>query len=475
MSEIPNQSEMLSEQFVEELLKRFKSLRASQHTAVMGNLKKDIPSVIVIGAGVAGVKAAYELALMGMHVILLEAQDRIGGRAHTKLINHNPVEFGAQFLHGIKNSELFLDLVKHKIDIRPMSRKQINIYDESGKEIEMAQLMPFIEKIKSKVAGLELNRLSDDLDRFVAKELKIYKREIEIALNLKESDAQLLMEKLSVHELKQESLFEYKTGIGKKESENNYLICSGISFYLEHILSYASREGSIEVHLNAEVNNIKYEEDLVTAELSSGKSFKADAMICTLPLGVLQQEDVTFEPPLPKAKSKAIQNLKIANHEKVIMQFEKVFWPNKSHFIIPHEPHTHTWLDIVNLNYFSNSTNPVLVTSFHTGLGKKPDAEIIAELQSYLKNIFGKDYIKPAKCWVTHWESDPYIRGGYSYHPDGVTLDENSQIARPVDRLCFAGEHTFRGPASIKGAFESGIEAAEQVVQQLSKILAAAK
>ena len=58
--------------------------------------------VIVVGAGVAGLVAASELAEAGLSVDMLEARDRIGGRVYTlnDLEQKFPVELGAEFIHG---------------------------------------------------------------------------------------------------------------------------------------------------------------------------------------------------------------------------------------------------------------------------------------------------------------------------------------------------------------------------------------
>jgi len=475
MSITTNQSRVSksqSDQQLARLLKDFAKLRQSEHSAVAANPTQNMPTVIVVGAGISGIKAAYELSLKGMHVVLLEAKDRIGGRVQTQVLNSNIVELGAQFLHGVKGGGLFSDMVKNKVNIQPMSREKFNIYDEFGESIDFDKLMPVIKKIKDKAAGLALQRLSDDVDRFVAKELETLKSEVKAAINLSEAQAQKLMQKVSTHELQRESFFEYKTGIGKTESESNYLICSGFGFYLERILDYAKRNGSLDLRLNTEVKKIIHETDFVSVTLASGEVVKGDALVCTLPLGVLQQGDVQFQPQLPLAKREAIQKLQMADHEKVIFLFNKVFWPNRSHFLIPYESHSQTWLDIVNLNYLSDSTNPVLVTSFHKKL-ESSDDEIMQELKNYLKKIFGKDFVEPIKSCITHWSDDPYAKGAYCYHPEAASLDDDSEIARPVGRLCFAGEHAYRGPASVKGAYESGKEAADQVIQQLANILQA--
>src|SRR5262245_2878116 len=59
-------------------------------------------SVLIIGAGLAGLAAARRLANAGMHVIILEARDRIGGRVNTLRDPRFPIpiELGAEFVHG---------------------------------------------------------------------------------------------------------------------------------------------------------------------------------------------------------------------------------------------------------------------------------------------------------------------------------------------------------------------------------------
>src|SRR6185295_6728614 len=59
-------------------------------------------SVLVIGAGLAGLAAARRLADAGARVTILEARDRIGGRVHTIRDSQLPiaVELGAEFIHG---------------------------------------------------------------------------------------------------------------------------------------------------------------------------------------------------------------------------------------------------------------------------------------------------------------------------------------------------------------------------------------
>src|SRR5579864_8474075 len=76
------------------------------------------PSVIIVGAGMAGLAAAQELGRAGLSVCILEARDRIGGRVFTQ---HDPaceipIELGAEFIHG-KPCEIWDPLEKAGVEI----------------------------------------------------------------------------------------------------------------------------------------------------------------------------------------------------------------------------------------------------------------------------------------------------------------------------------------------------------------------
>src|SRR5205807_7826312 len=77
------------------------------------------PGVLIIGAGVAGLSAAVQLAHAGMQVLILEARDRLGGRIFTQ---HDPatraaVELGAEFIHG-RPCEIWDLLRQHNLQAR---------------------------------------------------------------------------------------------------------------------------------------------------------------------------------------------------------------------------------------------------------------------------------------------------------------------------------------------------------------------
>jgi polyamine oxidase len=66
----------------------------------------------------------------------------------------------------------------------------------------------------------------------------------------------------------------------------------------------------------------------VRVTTDNGKTFDADAVIVTVPLGVLKANVLQFEPRLPNWKEAAIADLGIGNENKIALFFESVFWPN---------------------------------------------------------------------------------------------------------------------------------------------------
>lgn len=86
---------------------------------------------------------------------------------------------------------------------------------------------------------------------------------------------------------------------------------------------------TLDVRLNHPVKTIKYGDvggggvEVVT---NDGTTFTADAVVCTLPLGVLKTPMVAFDPPLPQWKRDSINALGFGILNKVALKFEEVFW-----------------------------------------------------------------------------------------------------------------------------------------------------
>jgi len=460
----------LSRNSIKDLCHFYLHLKSKNHPAVKAHSNTDKPTIIIIGAGLAGLTAAKALTQHGINVILIEARERIGGRIQSIQLNDDFfIELGAQFVHGIKNNPLYSISEHYHLDVKPYVRSNWAIYDKQGNEVDKTQLNELIEEYEEQLKALTFDRQSDDKDRFTVDDLEYIDMQLLKHKAITSRDLRSLAKMISIKVHKNEKLFSYKLGLTKKESESNFLVLNGYSKLTEGMYSEAKETGLLQTFLASEVVKIEHKADEIIVHTRNNKEYRADAAICTLPLGVLQNGNVIFEPLLPAAKINAINSLKCASHNKVILQFEEAFWDDYSHFVVLYDETLEAWLDIINLQHFNNKKVPVLIASIYASANKEsPDDHfVVNHCVNLLKHIYPSKFKPLVKSWVTHWDKDPYSLGAYCYHPQGSTLNDNSAIAKPLGRLVFAGEHTHRSPANLQAAYLSGLESAIQVIDQL--------
>jgi hypothetical protein len=93
--------------------------------------------VLIVGAGMAGVTTAWALRQVGIRSIVLEAQDRIGGRIQTsRKWKKIPCDMGAGWVSHPTINPLIKIARKNKIDLRPSDLSKIAIHDYSNAEID---------------------------------------------------------------------------------------------------------------------------------------------------------------------------------------------------------------------------------------------------------------------------------------------------------------------------------------------------
>lgn len=467
---LPDELPKISNNDVKDLINYYKHLKLKNNVAVKAPTNKDEPTILIIGAGLSGLTAAKELTQHGINVVLVEARDRIGGRINSiPLDNGLYVELGAQFVHGVKNNPLYSMSERYHLEVKPYTRSDWAIYDIDGHEVDKGELDNLVKEYKEEIKSLNLSRRSDNKDRFTVEDIKDIDLKLLKHKAIHSHDLRSLAKMISIKELNEEKLFFYKAGLNKKESESNFLVVNGYQKMTDGLYQEANNTGRLQTLLSTEVNVIDHHGDEIIIKTKGGEVLQADAAICTLPLGVLQSGHVTFKPLLPEAKIKAINTLKSVTHNKIILKFDDVFWDNYSHFVVLYDPTLQAWLDIINLQYFTNLKAPVLIASIYASSTQRMAKEKfeILHVVNLIKRMYPYTFRPVKNSWITHWQDDPYSLGSYSYHPEGSSLDDNSAIAKPIGRLIFGGEHTYRSPANLQAAYLSGLESAVQVVDQL--------
>jgi len=216
---------------------------------------------------------------------------------------------------------------------------------------------------------------------------------------------------------------------------------------------------------------------------SNQQIYKGDAVLCTLPLGVLKECVNTvpnvphFLPPLPDWKSDAINRLGFGNLNKVVLCFDRIFWDPSAN-LFGHVGSTTASRG--ELFLFWNLYKAPVLLALIAGeaaaiMENVSDDVIVGRCLVVMKGIFGVNAVpQPKETLVSRWRADPYARGSYSYVAAGSSGNDYDLLASPIAhqagapaRLFFAGEHTVRNyPATVHGALLSGFREAGRIADK---------
>jgi lysine-specific histone demethylase 1 len=220
-------------------------------------------------------------------------------------------------------------------------------------------------------------------------------------------------------------------------------------------------------------------------ECENGTIIEADYVISTIPLGVLKQQNIQFEPALPDWKNGAIQRIGYGVLNKVVLVYKEAFWDQSRDIFGTLRNPANSRFSLDQTHYFSQRGRffqwfncskttglPTLLAlmagdaAFQTETTSNED--LIAEATKVLRTVFGPTVPSPVEALVTRWGQDKFSRGSYSYTGPNFQPDDYEVMARPVGNLFFAGEHTCgTHPATVHGAYISGLRVASEVLETM--------
>lgn len=287
------------------------------------------PSVIVIGAGLAGLAAARQLLSFGFKVTVLEGRKRAGGRVYTKKMEGGnrtaAADLGGSVLTGTLGNPLGilarqLSYTLHKI------RDKCPLYRVDGKpvdavldqKVEMAfnrllekasklrQLMGEVSQDVSLGAALETFRQVYG-DAVTEEELSLFNWHL---ANLEYANAGLLS-KLSLAFWDQDDPYDM--------GGDHCFLPGGNGRLVQALVE------NVSILYEKTVHTIRYGSEGVQV-LAGGQVFEGDMALCTVPLGVLKNGSIKFIPELPQRKLDSIKRLGFGLLNKVAMLFPHVFW-----------------------------------------------------------------------------------------------------------------------------------------------------
>lgn len=424
--------------------------------------------IIVIGAGAAGLMAAWELAQTGKRTAVIEAKDYVGGRAHT-ITDKNfdlPVELGAEFVHG--NLELTQMLLK-KAGVEQYTVKGDIWQDEDD---ELDEQRDFIEDYSA--LNKKFKEVKEDISvaEFIEKYLQGEEFE-EARFTLKN-----YVEGYYAADTNKASTFALKEELNTS-SDEQYRVEGGYVKLIDYLNQQCIEKG-VQLFLSAPVKEIKWKQDAVEV-VTEQKSITAKKVLVTVPVGVLQSGTIRFSPAIPETIN-AAKKLGFGPVIKTMLQFDEAFWKKKEFT---------QQKDLQKLSFiFSKAVIPTWWTYYPkdaamlTGWSGGPHAEEIKDLSNEeilqkalesLSEIFNVSVnllqLKLKGWHIANWVNDRFSCGGYSY--EVVNGKETRQIIKePIENtIFFAGEGLYDGPeiGTVEAALYSGRETAYQIIAGFKK------
>ncbi|XP_048491884.1 polyamine oxidase 2 isoform X3 [Beta vulgaris subsp. vulgaris] len=428
------------------------------------------PSVIVIGAGMAGIAAARALYDASIQVTVLESRDRVGGRVCTDYTFGFPVDLGASWLHGVCNENplapligrLGLPLYRTSGDNSVLYDHDLESYalfDMEGNQVPQELVVKVGEAFENVLKETDKVREECNEDMSIKRAFSmVFERRPDLRLE------GLAHKVLQWYLCRMEGWFAADAEtISLKCWDQEVLLPGGhglmVRGYLPVINTLAK---GLDIRLNHRVTKVTRHHNGVKVMVENGGTFIADAAVIAAPLGVLKANLIKFEPKLPDWKEDAISNLGVGIENKIILHFEKVFWPNVEFLgVVADTSYGCSYF----LNLHKATGHPVLVYmpagKLAKDIDKLSDEAAAGFAVQQLKTIL-PDASAPIQYLVSHWGSDVNSLGSYSYDTVGKPHDLYERLRVPVDNLFFAGEATSSSfPGSVHGAYATGLQAAE--------------
>ncbi|MBC6471541.1 MAG: FAD-dependent oxidoreductase [Hormoscilla sp. GM102CHS1] len=216
------------------------------------------------------------------------------------------------------------------------------------------------------------------------------------------------------------------------------------------------------VQRNKIVEAIRSGERGVEVYCTDGSQYQADYAVCTLPFSVLRQ--VQIDPPFSGEQAEAVRELPYTMVTQVHLKVRRPFWEEDGY---PIRMWTDSVLELMFPQQDGNGQVQSLVCWANGDSAKKLDAMSSRELNQFVMAELKR--LRPATegnieiARVVSWGGDRYARGAYAYFAPGQISQFRDKMAKPWQRIHFAGEHT----AIASPGMESALESAERVVGEI--------
>lgn len=420
------------------------------------------PKVIIIGAGFAGLSAAYYLHKKKIDFVILEARSRISGRvfSHTMDEKENLViELGAEWIGNsherMQNlcNEFGLELQNNQFDSHLIYQGQY--YSKGNWDYSPAWKSKFQAIIDNYPKLTQSEKLKiDKMDwwRFLVNN-GCQGRDLDLRELLDSTDFGETIRSVSAFA----ALAEYAESSEKNEMDLK--IKGGNSMLAKKI---AEKIGHDKIKLNHAVQKvIQQAKGGVKVICKNGQQFTANKIICTAPTYAVK--NIKWEPGFPTDQASALNELQYARINKNPLLFNKRFWKDESFDMITDQSPHYFYHATKN----QDSKKGVLIS--YT-IGEK--AAVVANQSDEWRKDMILQTLKPhfddvKDSWEKqtnyYWGNDEFSHGAYALYGRGQWFRVMPVLKRSHIHTHFAGEHLADWQGFMEGAINTGEEAAAKI------------